>query len=490
MEQCSSVQWIANQWVAGQGEAMNSTSPYNGNVIWQGVSATSAQVEQAVKAARTAFVDWKKLSYSERETYILAFAEEVKANSEEIAQIIAKETGKPIWETRTEAGAVAGKIAISIRAYHERTGNTQREVGDNQIVLRHKPLGVMAIFGPYNFPAHLPNGHMVPALLAGNTMVYKPSEQTPATAELIVKLWERAGLPTGVINLVQGAKETGVALAESKGIDGLLFTGSANTGHILHRQFAGQPDKMLALEMGGNNPMVISENYGDLDSTVYTIVQSAFISAGQRCTCARRLYVPVGEKGDVLIKKLTEATNNILVDEPFAEPQPFMGPQISVQAAAFIINAQANLIKLGAESIVEAKHTSAAFVTPGLIDVTNIKSLPDEEYFGPLLQVVRYEGLEKAVELANDTRFGLSAGLVSTDDGEWTYFVDHIRAGIVNRNRQLTGASGDAPFGGPGASGNLRPSAYYAADYCAYPMASMEGSETVLPTTLSPGVKL
>ena len=490
MEQCSSVQWIANQWVAGQGEAMNSTSPYNGNVIWQGVSATSAQVEQAVKAARAAFVDWKKLSYSERETYILAFAEEVKANSEEIAQIIAKETGKPIWETRTEAGAVAGKIAISIRAYHERTGNTQREVGDNQIVLRHKPLGVMAIFGPYNFPAHLPNGHMVPALLAGNTMVYKPSEQTPATAELIVKLWERAGLPTGVINLVQGAKETGVALAESKGIDGLLFTGSANTGHILHRQFAGQPDKMLALEMGGNNPMVISEQYGDLDSTVYTIVQSAFISAGQRCTCARRLYVPVGEKGDVLIKKLTEATNNILVDEPFAEPQPFMGPQISVQAAAFIINAQSNLLKLGAESIVEAKHTSAAFVTPGLIDVTNIESLPDEEYFGPLLQVVRYKGLEKAVELANDTRFGLSAGLVSTDDGEWAYFVDHIRAGIVNRNRQLTGASGDAPFGGPGASGNLRPSAYYAADYCAYPMASMEGSETVLPTTLSPGIKL
>ncbi len=304
MEQCSSVQWIANQWVAGQGEAMNSTSPYNGNVIWQGVSATSAQVEQAVKAARTAFVDWKKLSYSERETYILAFAEEVKANSEEIAQIIAKETGKPIWETRTEAGAVAGKIAISIRAYHERTGNTQREVGDNQIVLRHKPLGVMAIFGPYNFPAHLPNGHMVPALLAGNTMVYKPSEQTPATAELIVKLWERAGLPTGVINLVQGAKETGVALAESKGIDGLLFTGSANTGHILHRQFAGQPDKMLALEMGGNNPMVISEQYGDLDSTVYTIVQSAFISAGQRCTCARRLYVPVGEKRRCINQKI------------------------------------------------------------------------------------------------------------------------------------------------------------------------------------------
>ncbi|GLO59695.1 N-succinylglutamate 5-semialdehyde dehydrogenase [Vibrio sp. MACH09] len=483
-------QWISGQWVAGQGEAIDSKTPYSNEVVWQGDSATPAQVEQAVKAARGAFLQWKKLSYEQREEYVLAFAEEVKANSEEIAQIIAKETGKPIWETRTEAGAVAGKIAISIRAYHDRTGHAQREVAGNQVVLRHRPLGVMAVFGPYNFPAHLPNGHIVPALLAGNTVVLKPSEQTPATSELLMKLWQKVGLPNGVINLVQGAKETGISLAESKGIDGLLFTGSANTGHILHKQFAGQPDKMLALEMGGNNPMVISEQYGELDATVYTIVQSAFISAGQRCTCARRLYVPVGDKGDLLMSKLLEVTRNINVDQPFAEPQPFMGPQISVAAAQFIIDAQKNLQQLGGESLIEAKNSKAAFVSPGIIDVTNIAELPDEEYFGPLLQVVRYQDLESAVEMANDTRFGLSAGLVSTDDKEWDYFVDHIRAGIVNRNRQLTGASGDAPFGGPGASGNLRPSAYYAADYCAYPMASMEGGETVLPATLSPGVEI
>ncbi|MDV7104248.1 succinylglutamate-semialdehyde dehydrogenase [Vibrio sp. TH_r3] len=490
MEQDFTVQWIDGQWIKGQGVAMESTSPYNGNVIWQGNSATSTQVEQAVKAARGALIEWKKRSFAEREAVLLAFAEEVKANSEGIARIIAEETGKPLWETRTEAAAVAGKIAISIRAYHDRTGETHREVGDNQVVLRHKPLGVMAIFGPYNFPAHLPNGHMVPALLAGNTVVYKPSEQTPATAEFIMKLWHKVGLPAGVINLVQGGKDTGIALAESKGIDGLLFTGSANTGNLLHRQFAGQPGKMLALEMGGNNPMVISEQYGELNATVYTIIQSAFISAGQRCTCARRLYVPIGDKGDLLIEQLTTAIKHIVMDEPFADPQPFMGPQISIAAAEFIINAQTKLLELGACSIVEAKQTKAAFVSPGLIDVTAVASLPDEEYFGPLLQVIRYQDFSHAIELANDTRFGLSAGLISTDDNEWQYFVDHIRAGIVNRNRQLTGASGDAPFGGPGASGNLRPSAYYAADYCAYPMASMEGSETLLPATLNPGITL
>lgn len=482
--------WIAGEWVAGQGEPMNSLSPYNNEVVWEGDSATPAQVDAAVSAAREAFQSWKKLSFAEREAIVLAFAEQVKEHSEQIAEVIAKETGKPIWETRTEAGAMAGKIAISIRAYHDRTGESTREAAGNQIVLRHRPLGVMAVFGPYNFPGHLPNGHIVPALLAGNTVVFKPSEQTPMTGELAMKLWEKAGLPKGVINLVQGAKETGIALADSKGIDGLLFTGSANTGHILHRQFAGQPDKMLALEMGGNNPMVITDNYGDLDATVYTIIQSAFISAGQRCTCARRLYVPVGEKGDVLVEKLVAATKKIRVDQPFAEPAPFMGSQISEAAAKFILDAQANLQNLGGVSLLEAKGGQAAFVTPGIIDVTPIAELPDEEYFGPLLQVVRYQGLEKAVELANDTRFGLSAGLVSTDDSEWDYFVDHIRAGIVNRNRQLTGASGDAPFGGPGASGNLRPSAYYAADYCAYPMASMEGGETLLPATLSPGVEL
>ncbi|HDM8049909.1 TPA: succinylglutamate-semialdehyde dehydrogenase [Vibrio fluvialis] len=483
-------QWIAGQWMAGQGEHFTSLSPYNNEIVWQGDSATPAQVEDAVKAARAAFVEWKKLPFAEREKVVLAFAEKVKANAEAIAEVIAKETGKPIWETRTEAAAMAGKIAISIRAYHDRTGETVREAAGNQIVLRHRPLGVMAVFGPYNFPGHLPNGHIVPALLAGNTVVFKPSEQTPWTGEVAMKLWEEAGLPKGVLNLVQGGKETGIALAQSKGIDGLLFTGSANTGHLLHRQFAGQPGKMLALEMGGNNPMVISDHYGDLDSTVYTIIQSAFISAGQRCTCARRLYVPHGDKGDALITRLVEATQKLRIDQPFAEPAPFMGPQISKAAADFILKAQANLQSLGGEILVEARGLEAAFVTPGIIDVTPIAELPDEEYFGPLLQVVRYETLAQAVELANDTQFGLSAGLVTTDDSEWEYFVDHIRAGIVNRNRQLTGASGDAPFGGPGASGNLRPSAFYAADYCAYPMASMEGSATELPATLSPGIEL
>ncbi|AAW86777.1 succinylglutamic semialdehyde dehydrogenase [Aliivibrio fischeri ES114] len=482
--------WIAGDWVLGEGETIQSLSPYNSEVVWKGESATEAQVESAVNAARNAFIEWKKLPFENRQAIVERFAELVKENADSIAEVIAKETGKPFWETKTEAGAMVGKIAISIRAYHERTPYKEREAAGNKIVLRHRPLGVMAVFGPYNFPGHLPNGHIVPALLAGNTVVLKPSEQTPWTSEVIMKLWQKSGLPKGVINLVQGARATGEALANTKGIDGLLFTGSANTGHILHRQFAGDTGKMLALEMGGNNPMVISKAFGDLDATVYTIVQSAFISAGQRCTCARRLYVPEGKQGDALLARLVDVTKNIHVDQPFSETTPFMGPQISIAAAEFILNAQKKLQALGGESLLEARSLGHAFVSPGIIDATNVAELPDEEYFGPLLQVIRYTTLAQAVELANDTRYGLSAGLVSTDDSEWDYFVEHIRSGIVNRNRQLTGASGDAPFGGPGASGNLKPSAYYAADYCAYPMASMEGDACEIPEQLSPGLTL
>ncbi|MBV7298812.1 succinylglutamate-semialdehyde dehydrogenase [Enterovibrio paralichthyis] len=483
-------QWIDNKAIEGLGEEFESLNPFNSETVWSGKAATPEQVEAAVTSARTAFISWKNTPFAERQALVERFAEKVKENSEHIATVIAEETGKPLWETRTEAAAMVGKIGISLRAYAERTGERSKDVAGTQAVLRHRPLGVMAVFGPYNFPGHLPNGHIVPALLAGNTVVFKPSDMTPKTAEETLKLWIEAGLPQGVINLVQGGRETGEALAQSKGIDGLLFTGSANTGHILHRQFAGQPGKMLALEMGGNNPMVISEHFGEVDATAYTIIQSAFISAGQRCTCARRLYLPKGGKGDALLTRLVDMTRNIRVGGQFDEPAPFMGAQVSVRAAEGILAAQANLESLGGEPLLKAELLHDAVVTPGIIEVSKIAELPDEEYFGPLLQVVRYDTLEQAVALANDTRYGLSAGLVTKDDAEWEYFLDHIRAGIVNRNRQLTGASGDAPFGGPGASGNLRPSAYYAADYCAYPMASMEGEDVSLPAQLSPGLSL
>jgi len=483
--------FIAGQWLAGQGEALQSLNPVTQAVVWAGQGADAAQVDAAVQAARKAFPGWALLGLDARISVLEAFADKLKARADELARCIGEETGKPLWESATEVTSMVNKVAISVQSYRERTGEKSAPLGDANAVLRHKPHGVVAVFGPYNFPGHLPNGHIVPALLAGNCVVFKPSELTPKVAELTVQCWVEAGLPDGVLNLVQGARETGVALAANAGIDGLFFTGSSRTGNLLHQQFAGRPDKILALEMGGNNPLVVDE-VKDLDAAVYTIIQSAFISAGQRCTCARRLLVPEGAWGDALLARLVEVSRSISVGAFDQQPAPFMGSVISLQAAQALLAAQADLLGKGALALLAMTQPQpgAALLTPGIIDVSAVAERVDEEFFGPLLQVVRYANFEAAIDEANNTQYGLAAGLLSDSHARYQHFWLRSRAGIVNWNKQLTGAASSAPFGGVGASGNHRASAYYAADYCAYPVASLETASLALPAALTPGVTL
>ncbi len=483
--------FINGQWITGQGHPIESVDPAKNQVIWSGLSASSEDVENAVAAARDAFVEWSQQSFEQRLSVVEAFAQQLTDNKQALAETIAMETGKPQWETATEVGAMIGKIAISVKAYHERTGTVENAMPQGKAFIRHKPHGVVAVFGPYNFPGHLPNGHIVPALLAGNTVVFKPSDLTPMVAEHTLKLWEAAGLPSGVINLIQGEVETGKALASHSDIDGLFFTGSSRTGKLLHEQFAGHPGKILALEMGGNNPLIVKDA-ADVDAVVHDIVQSAFVTSGQRCTCARKLFIQNNAQGDAILARLIEVTKAISVDVYDAEQQPFMGAMISARAAAMMAAAQQELLNLGATTIVELQHTDTdtGFVTPGIIDVTDIiDDMPDEEHFGPLLKVVRYNDFDAAIAQANNTAFGLSAGLLADDRADYDYFLARIRAGIVNWNRPITGASSAAPFGGIGESGNHRASAYYAADYCAYPVASVELEKVTMPAALSPGLK-
>ena len=483
--------YIAGQWQPGQGESLQSLDPVSQAVLWQGQGATAAQVDAAVAAARGAFSLWAAHSLDGRIAVLERFAACLKSRADEVARAIGEETGKPLWEAATEVNSMVGKVAISIQSYRERTGEKSGPLGDATAVLRHKPHGVVAVFGPYNFPGHLPNGHIVPALLAGNCVLFKPSELTPKVAELTVKCWIEAGLPEGVLSLLQGGRETGVALAGHPGIDGLFFTGSSRTGNLLHTQFAGRPDKILALEMGGNNPLIVDQVV-DVDAAVYTIVQSAFISAGQRCTCARRLLVPQGEWGDALLARLVQVAGQIKVGRFDEQPAPFMGSVISLQAAAQLMQAQQDLLAGGATALLAMTQPQegAALLTPGILDVTAVNDRPDEEFFGPLLQVIRYDNFEAAIAEANATAYGLAAGLLSDSRARFEQFWLHSRAGIVNWNKQLTGAASTAPFGGIGASGNHRASAYYAADYCAYPVAGLESESLALPATLTPGVTL
>lgn len=481
--------FINGRWQAGQAHPFTSLDPASGESVWEGPSASNADIDSAINAAREAQKPWAALDLSHRQRYLEAFAQALGEEKEQLAELISREVGKPLWETRGEIGAMIGKIPISIEAFAQRCPENKKATAHGTAFIRHHPHGVVAVFGPFNFPGHLPNGHIIPALLAGNTIVFKPSELTPAVGEALIQIWEHVQLPAGVLNLVQGARETGQYLASHQGIDAIFFTGSAKTGLILSKQFGAHPEKILALELGGNNPLII----GDIDNeqaVAYTTIQSAFISSGQRCTCARRLICIEGPHTDSFLEKLCAMTQGIHIGAYTEEPEPFLGPVISAEAAERLMEAQKRLIDSGARVLIPMKRKGNALLSPGILDVSKSQERPDEEIFGPLLQVIRVPDLDAAIREANNTRYGLSAGLLSSSEKQYQHFARDIRAGIVNWNIATTGASSAAPFGGVGISGNHRPSAYYAADYCSYPVASMIQDSVKLPDQPSPGIEL
>ncbi|HEY8494246.1 MAG TPA: succinylglutamate-semialdehyde dehydrogenase [Myxococcota bacterium] len=485
-------QLLGARWVPGSGAPFASRDPVRRTVVWEGRAATPEQVAEAVAAARRAFEPWRDAGLEARLAVLRRFAALLGERAEELAAAIGRETGKPRWEAAGEVRSMIAKVEISVRAQAERAGTRERTLdGGVRAVVRHRPHGVLAVLGPYNFPGHLPNGHIVPALLAGNTIVFKPSELAPEVARRTALLWQEAGLPPGVLNLVQGGRETGAALAAHPDLDGLLFTGSRAAGVALHRLLAGRPEKILALEMGGNNPLLVHAA-SDLDGAVATIVLSAFLTAGQRCTCARRLIVPAGAAGDALLERLVAAAARLRVGRWDDEPQPFMGAVITPERAERLLAAQDALVARGARPLLAMRSLApgTGLLSPGILDVSAVAELPDEEHFGPLLQVQRPRDVDEALRLAHATRFGLAAGLVSDDAELWQRFWRTARAGVVNWNRPLTGASSEAPFGGVGWSGNHRPSAWYAADYCAYPVAGLEAERAERPSEPPPGLEL
>ena len=453
-----------------------STEPATGAEIWSGpIGDAGAEVA----AARAAWPEWAAHSVTYRMETLRRFANVVRAREEEFAELISRETGKPFWEAKTEVASVMAKVEISISAYSERTPTKRLEAAmGNRVAVRHKPHGVLAVLGPYNFPAHLPNGHIVPALMAGNAVVFKPSEKTPATGAFLVSCLHEAGVPEGVLRLLIGGPDEGKALASQEGIDGLLFTGSARAGMALHRQFAEVPHKILALELGGNNPIVVWDS-PDLQSAAAIIVQSAYLSAGQRCTAARRLIVEEG-RHEELVAEVVKLIDRIIVDHPMADPQPFMGPLIDVQAADFLQEQYMGLMMKGGTPIrrLDRPYEERPYLTPALIDMTDAKERPDEELFGPVLQLVRVKDFDAAIDEANNTRFGLAASVLTKDPTLYDRFWANVRSGVINWNKPTNGAPSAAPFGGVGMSGNHRPSAYYAADYCSYPVTSVEAEST------------
>jgi succinylglutamic semialdehyde dehydrogenase len=449
-----------------------SFEPATGAEVWRG---KIGDVEEVVARARRAWPAWAAQPLATRIELVRRFANEVRRDADKLATMISRETGKPLWEARTEVESVVNKVEISIRAYADRTSQRKLDSAlQGTAALRHKPHGVLAVLGPYNFPAHLPNGHIVPALIAGNAVVFKPSEKTPATGELLAQCFHRAGISAAVVQVLIGGPAEGQALVAHDGIDGVLFTGSAHAGIAINRKLASNPGKIVALEMGGNNPIVVWDT-PKIEDTATLIVQSAFTSAGQRCTAGRRLIVK-SSMYDEVVSQVKHLADRIIVGAPFDEPAPFMGPVIDNRTADGLTESFVYLLSSGGRPI---KHLvrlqeGLPFLSPAIIDVTGMAERPDVELFGPLLQVVKVDDFDEAIAEANNTRFGLSASLIGGSPQDYNRFWANIRAGVVNWNRPTNGASSAAPFGGVGLSGNHRPSAYYAADYCAYPVASSE----------------
>lgn len=482
--------FIDGSWFKGQGPEFISINPVDGALLWSGRAASLSEIRHAVESAHQALGPWANLGFGDRLQYVERFGKMIEENSDALTQLISQETGKPLWESATEVKSVIAKINISKDAYFDRTRERETQTPDAKGRLRFKPHGVVAVLGPFNFPAHLSNGHIVPALIAGNTVILKPSELTPAVAEFMIECWAKSGLPRGVLNCIQGDGTTAQALI-NEDIQGVFFTGSYKTGLAINKQLSSRPEIILALEMGGNNPLLI-DKVANQPAALYQTAISAFITAGQRCTCARRVLIADNHQGDEFLKLFVKLAQNIKVGPYTQVPEPFMGSVITYEHAVAHLAAQDNLIANGGHPVLKMKlqKNGTGLLSPGIIDMSSTSGVFDEEIFAPLVQIYRYKDFDDALRLANQTQYGLAAGIFTDDAERFKTFYQTVRAGLINWNRPTTGAASNLPFGGIGHSGNHRPSAWFAADYCAYPVSTIEQSELSMPSTTLPGIEL
>lgn len=482
--------YINGTWKQSNGEVFDVISPITDTTIWKGNNSLAEDVCECVNSAEEALYSWAALSFDERIAYLKRFVELVNDNIDMLAESISVEIGKPLWESKTEVKAIVGKLEPSIAAYKERNREVVKEMASGAVSRTHyKPIGVVAVIGPYNFPIHMANGHIIPALMSGNTVIFKPSEKGAMTAERIIELWDKASLPKGVINMIQGDGHTGMMLVSHEKVNGVFFTGSYDAGEKIRK--ACGSEKMCALEMGGNSPLVVWDT-SDLDATVLATIQSSFITAGQRCSSARRIIVPNNDFGNRFVNKLVEYAKNIIVGKYTDDIEPYYGALRSPEMVDSIISEQSNLINNGCKVLLESKRLTEigkCFISPGIIDITTLKEKPDNELIGPFIKVIRVRNFKEAIDEANNTSYGLAAGIFTEDKALYEKFSFYIKAGLVNWNQQLTGAAGTAPFGGIKKSGNYRPSGYFAVDYCVYAVASMEIEKAKAIAKLPIGIK-
>lgn len=486
--------WIAGAWepvsepraqIADPTHVVRSANPaHPSETVWMGLCEPEA-ADRAVTAARGAWRAWRDAGLEARKAVMLAWQSVTQRNVERIARCITREMGKTIAESRLEAKALGEKVAVTLDPISQsRVGGYEIPISDTRRgVCAFRPHGVMAVIAPFNFPAHLANGHFVPALLAGNTVVLKPSERTPAVGQLLAELSAEAGFPPGVFNVVQGGAATAARLVAHADVDGILFTGSWPVGRRILQANIDRPGRIVALEMGGSNASIVCGDC-DLRQAVIECARASFATTGQRCTCTRRIVVHASI-ADRFVAALGRAASTLVIGSGDAAEPVFMGPLVTESAMEAALQFQRDRARAGGRVVLQSARLDREgwFVTPGIIEVDRFTRETDAEVFAPIVQVAVADRDEDLVEQANATEFGLAASVFTQDRARWERIARDVRAGCINWNMGTAGASSKLPFGGLGLSGNHRPAAAFSVDYCAYPVAHMEerGTAAAVP---------
>ncbi len=448
--------------------------------------AGPAEIDAAVARARRAFPAWRDAGLETRAGVLRRFAALAAERAPELAERIAREVGKALWEARGEAGLLAPKVAVTLDEGMELVATHEVAPGARAT---HHPRGVLAVLGPFNFPAHLPNGHIVPALATGNCVVFKPSELAPACGEWMTALWKDAGLPDGVLEIVHGAGETGAALAAHEDVDAVLFTGSWTTGRALQQATLDQPGKLLALELGGRNAIAVLDD-ADVELAVAESALSIAVTTGQRCSCASRLFVHRSLIDEVQ-QRLSRVLEGLVIGAPL-EAGVFMGPLVSQAAHEKVVRMRAMAREAGGERVLEVElELPVPWIGPGLVrfeGTDQSHAYQREEIFGPEACLYAIDDLDQAIAAINDSEYGLVASVFTRDRARFEHAVGRVRTGLLNWNKGTTGASGKLPFGGEKRSGNARPAGVSATVYTTRPQSHLESEAGFDPDGLPPGM--
>lgn len=448
--------------------------------------ADARAVDDSIARARAAFPSWRDAGFEARAAVLRRFAALANERKEQLAQRIAREVGKALWDARAEAALLGAKVEATLTDGMRFVAPIDAGAGARATF---HPRGVLAVLGPFNFPAHLPNGHIVPALATGNTVIFKPSELAPAAGAWMASLWREAGLPDGVLEIVQGGADVGRRIALHAGVDGVLFTGSWAAGRAIAEATLDQHGKLLALELGGKNAMIVCAD-ADLDLAIAEAALSIAATTGQRCSSLSRIFVEE-PLADAFAEQLALVLSELQIGAPL-DAGTFMGPLVSHAAHEKVMRYRALAAAAGGLRLACGEiERPSPWIAPGLVRFADAKqdhAYQREEIFGPEAALYPVADLDHAIAATNDSEYGLAAAVMTRDRARYEHCIGRVRTGILNWNRGTIGASGRLPFGGGGRSGNDRPAGILSTVYCTTPQSHLEHAGGFDPNTLPPGM--